>query len=222
MNHATEHLEAAPASPPAAPAQTGDTGAAGATGSQGGALTQEQLVAITLARRQGRKVSRAATVATISGWTLAFFSFISVLMGLFSLVSLLLGVGLGIVAYFELKGAKGLRQLDDAAPRRLGINQIALGVMIAVYCCWGIWMAVLGPGPYDSYYASGGDTAEMIQSIDRLNRAMTTAFYTLLICVCVIAQGCTSWYYFTRRRHMIAYLTKTPAWVIEALRVAAH
>jgi hypothetical protein len=186
MTHATEQAAATPACPPASPthpAAPGENAAAGATGGQGGALTHEQLAAITLARRQGRKISRAATVATISGWTLAFFAFISVLMGLFSLV---------------------------------------LGVMILFYCSWGIWQAVFGPGPYDSYYAEGGDTAEMIQSIDQLNRAMISAFYTVLICVSVIAQGFTSLYYFSRRRHMIAYLTKTPAWVIEALRVAAH
>lgn len=185
------------------------------------ALTNEQLVAITQARRQGRKISRAATVAAVSGWTLAVFAFLTLLFGLFSLTSLLLGVGLGIVAYIELRGSRELRRFDETAPRRLGFNQIALGAMIVVYCAWGIWLAVAGPGPYDSYLAQGGDTADMIAPIDSLNRSITSAFYTLLICVSVVAQGCTSLYYFTRRRHIVAYVSKTPAWVIEALRVAA-
>jgi hypothetical protein len=146
---------------------------------------------------------------------------LTLLFGLFSLTSLLLGVGLGIVAYIELRGSRELRRFDETAPRRLGFNQIALGAMIVVYCAWGIWLAVAGPGPYDSYLAQGGDTADMIAPIDRLNRSITAAFYTLLICVSVVAQGCTSLYYFTRRRHIVAYVSKTPAWVIEALRVAA-
>ena len=225
MSHATEQVDAAPACPPASPTHPAGptpTAAAGATDRAGGALTREQLAAFTQARRRGRKISRAATVAAVSGWTLAVFAFITLLGGLFSLASLLLGIGLGIVAYFELRGSKGLRGLDDTAPRRLGFNQIALGAMIVVYCGWSIWLAVAGPGPYDSYLAQGGDTAEMIEPIAQLHRAMTSAFYTLLIGVSVVAQGCTSLYYFTRRRHMIAYLRETPAWVVEALRVVAH
>jgi hypothetical protein len=225
MTRATEQIDTAPARPPVPatrPVGPAQCAAAGATDGTPVALTHEQLVAITQARRQGRKISRAATIAAVSGWTLAIFAFLTLLGGLFSLTSLLLGVGLGIVAYIELHGSKALRRFDETAPRRLGFNQIALGAMIVVYCGWGIWLAVAGPGPYDSYLAQGGDTADMIAPIDRLNRSITSAFYTLLICVSVIAQGCASLYYFTRRRHMIAYLSKTPAWVIEALRVAAH
>jgi hypothetical protein len=196
--------------------------ATGATEGATGALTREQLAAFTQARVRGRKISRAATVAAVSGWTLAFFAFITLIGGLFSFTSLLLGVGLGIVAYLELRGSKGLRRFDETAPLRLGFNQIALGAMIVVYCGWGIWLAVAGPGPYDSYLAQGGDTAEMIEPTAQLHTAMTSAFYALLICVSVVAQGCAALYHFTRRRHMIAYLRETPAWVVEALRAVAH
>ena len=55
-----------------------------------------------------------------------------------------------------------------------------------------------------------------------MNRAILSAFYAMLLCISVIAQGCTAWYYFTRRRHLTAYLKNTPDWVIEMLRVAAH
>jgi hypothetical protein len=238
MSHATEGVDTAPVGGPlstaarggpaypcaaaSSPAGSRESAAAGVTDGAGGALTREQVEAITQARRQGRKISRAATVAAFSGWTLAFFAFVTLLSGLFSLASLLLGVGLGVVAYIELRGSRGLRRLDETAPRQLGFNQIALGAMVAVYCGWGMWKAVAGPGPYDSYIAAGGDTAEMIEPIDRLHRSIMSAFYALLICVSVVAQGCASLYYFTRRRLLLAYLSKTPAWVIEALRVVAH
>jgi hypothetical protein len=126
------------------------------------------------------------------------------------------------VAYIELRGSRELRRFDETAPRRLGFNQIALGVMIVVYCGWSIWQAVTGPGPYDSYLAQGGDTAEMIEPIAQLHTAMTSAFYALLLCVSVVAQGCAALYHFTRRRHLIAYLRETPAWVVEAMRAVAH
>jgi hypothetical protein len=225
MSHATEQVDAAPAPPPASPTHpAGPTpiAATGATGGATGALTREQLAAFTQARVRGRKISRAATVAAVSGWTLAFFAFISLIGGVFSLTSLLLGVGLGIMAHLELRGSKGLRRFDETAPRRLAFNQIAIGAMIVVYCGWSIWEAVAGPGPYDSYLAQGGDTAEMIEPIAQLHTAMTSAFYALLICVSVVAQGCAALYHFTRRRHLIAFLRETPAWVVDALRAVAH
>ena len=207
-----------PATTTAAPAQSADTTA---TDQAAGGCTPAQLEAISHARRQGRKITRAAGVAAFSGWTMAFFAFITLLTGLFSIVSLLLGVGLAVVAYFELRGSRRLRGLDDAAPFQLGFNQLGLGVLVILYCSWGIWHAVAGPSPYESYLAAGGDTAELVKPIDQMNRAILSAFYAMLLCISVIAQGCTAWYYFTRRRHMTAYLKNTPDWVIEMLRVAA-
>jgi len=192
-----------------------------ATDQAPGAFTPAQLEAISHARRQGRRITRAAGIAAVSGWTMAFFAFITILTGLFSIVSLLLGVGLAVVAYFELRGSKGLRGFDVRAPFQLGFNQIALGVLVILYCSWGIWHALTGPSPYDSYLAGGGETAKLVESIDQMNRAFTSAFYAVLIGVSVIAQGCTALYYFTRRRHIIAYLRKTPEWAVEMLRTVA-
>jgi hypothetical protein len=186
------------------------------------ALSTEQLAAMAAARHRGRKISRAAGVAAFSGWTMAVFSFFSLLGGLFSLDSLALGIGLGIVAYVELKGSKRLRALDEAAPVHLVYNQLALAALIALYCGWGMYQAIFGPSPYDSYLAAGGDTAEMMRGIADLHRAVTSAFYGFLLCVSVVAQGGTAFYYFTRKRHLAAYLRETPEWVLDALRVAVH
>ncbi len=192
-----------------------------ATDQAPGAFTPAQLEAISHARRQGRKITRAAGIAAVSGWTMAFFAFVTILTGLFSIVSLLLGAGLAVVAYVELRGSRGLRGFDDTAPFKLGLNQIALGVLVTLYCSWGIWHALTGPSPYDSHLTAGGETARLVESIDQMNRAFTSVFYAILIGVSVIAQGCTALYYFTRRRHIIAYLEKTPEWVIEILRTVA-
>ena len=81
-------VTAAPA-PPATPAPSGG-------------LTAEQMQTIQLARTNGRKVTRAARVATFSGWTMATFAAITLLSGLFSLPALLLGIGMAIVAKIEL------------------------------------------------------------------------------------------------------------------------
>ena len=187
----------------------------------GGAISAGQLQLIANARRQARKISRAAAVAAFSGWAMVFFATTSIISGLFSLPALALGLGLSVVAVVELKGSKRLRAFDLAAPRRLALNQIGLAVIVSLYAAWGIAQALLGPGPYDEHIAAGGKLAETLAPIDRLTRFVSVAFYAVLIVGSVIAQGCTAVYYFTRRRHVLAYLRTTPGWLVETLRAAA-
>ena len=182
-----------------------------------GAISPGQLQAITIARHQGRKISRAAMVASISGWTMAVFGAISLLGGLFSVPSFLLGVGLCVVAFVELRGAARLRALDLAAPRALALNQLGLLVVVIVYATWGMVTAMFGPGPYDEQLAAGGSIARSLAPIDTMTRVITVAFYAAVIGGSVVAQGCAAAYYFSRRRHMTAYLERTPKWVVETL-----
>jgi hypothetical protein len=186
-----------------------------------GAISPEQLQAITIARHQGRKISRAVLVAAISGWTMAFFGAISILFGLFSMPSFLLGLGLGVVAYIELRGARGLRALDLAAPRTLALNQIGLIVVVSAYAAWGLVTALVGPGPYDEQIAAGGPIADSLAPIDNMRRMISVAVYAAVIGGSVIAQGCAAAYYFSRRRHMVDYLKSTPKWVVQTLRATA-
>ena len=187
----------------------------------GGAISAGQLRLIADARRQARKIRRAAVVAAFSGWSMAFFAATSIISGLFSLPALALGVGLSIVAVIELKGSKRLRAFDLAAPRRLALNQVGLAVLVTLYAAWGIAQALIGPGPYDEHIAAGGKLAETLAPIDQLTRFVSVGFYAVLIVGSVIAQGCTAVYYVTRRRHVLAYLRNTPEWLVETLRAAA-
>jgi hypothetical protein len=185
------------------------------------AVSPEQLRALAWARQRSRRISRAALVAAISGWTLAVFAFLTLLGGLFSLPSLLLGLGLTVVAFREIKGSKDLRSMDPAAPGRLGVNQLVLAAMILAYAAWGMVQALTAASPYESYLQAGGPVAESLAPIDRLHRMATFAFYAVVITVSVVAQGSLAAYYFTRRRHVLAFLRETPAWIVDMLRVAA-
>ncbi len=210
---------------PAAPDRPGPAGAApaeaGIPSPAGLALTPEQLEAIGLARHQGRKISRAASVATLSGWSMACFAGLTLLSGLFSLPAFLLGIGLSAIAYIELRGAKRLRRFDLGAPRQLGLNQIVLGVLLFAYGAWGLLHALFGPSPYEQYLAGGGQMAEAIAPIDRLSRAIGVLVYALVILCGLFAPAGAAVYYFSRRRHLVAYLKDTPQWVIDTLRLAA-
>ena len=152
---------------------------------------------------------------------MAFFGAISLLAGLFSLPSFLLGLGLGVVAYVELRGARALRAVDLNAPRSLALNQLGVLVLVTAYAGWGMVTALVGPGPYDEQIAAGGAIADSLAPIDQLTRIVTVAIYAAVIAGSVLAQGCAAAYYFTRRRHMTAYLRSTPKWVIETLRATS-
>ena len=128
---------------------------------------------------------------------------------------------LGVIAYVELRGSRGLRRFDLEAPRRLGYNQIALGVLLVAYGAWGLVGALVAASPYESYLAAGGQVAEMLEPIDRLNRTITAIVYLAVILAGMAAPAFGSVYYFTRRRHIVAYLEQTPDWIVETLRIAA-
>ena len=152
---------------------------------------------------------------------MAFFAAITFLSGLFSWPALLIGAALGVIAYVELRGSKGLRRFDLEAPRWLGYNQMALGVLLVAYGAWGLVHALVAASPYESYLAAGGPVAEMLEPIDRLNRTITAIVYLAVILGGIAAPAFGSVYYFTRRRHIVAYLEQTPDWIVETLRIAA-
>lgn len=184
-------------------------------------ILPEQITAIAAARQRARRISRAASVAALSGWTLAVFAAVSVVFGIFDLSSLVLGIGLAITAYVELRGSKALRRFDRNAPKWLAINQLALGLMLVSYGTWGIYSAIYAPSPYDSYIAQGGQVGDMLKGIAHTTMTITIITYSVVICVSAIAQSCMSWYYLSRHRHMRAYLASTEPWIIDTLRAAA-
>jgi hypothetical protein len=220
----SQPTELEPATASHAPGSPADRdAAAGSTPGPDGpaSFSPEQLQALAVARQRAGRISRAALVSALSGWTMAFFAAITFLSGLFSWPALLIGAALGVIAYAELRGSRGLRRFDLEAPRRLGYNQIALGVLLVAYGTWGLVHALVATSPYESYLAAGGQVAEMLEPIDRLNRAITVIVYLAVILVGMAAPAFGSVYYFTRRRHIVAYLDQTPDWIVETLRIAA-
>lgn len=181
------------------------------------AIAVEQLRAVAEARRRLRPVSRAAVVSTISGWTLAVFAAIALISGLFDLPSLLLGLGMSVSAWVELRGSRGLRTFDLAAPRRLAWNQVAVAAIVIAYAAWGIGIALFGPGPYDDQMRGGGAVAEAFEPFDRMTRSLTAAFYGLVIVLTLGVQAGSTLYHFTRRGHLAAFLRDTDPSIVEML-----
>jgi len=185
-----------------------------------GAITPEQLSALAAARERARRIRRAALVAAISGWMLAVFAGLTLLSALFSPSAAVVGLALGGVAVIELRGAARLRRFDLRAPLHLTFNQIGLGVLVLLYCGWGIYRGITAPSMYEAHMGMTG-MSETLGSIDRLHRVVTVGVYVCVGMIGCLSCGLTSVYYFTRRPHIAKYLRDTPAWLIETLRTAA-
>jgi hypothetical protein len=170
---------------------------------------------ITEARQRGKPILRAMTIASISGWSLAIFSSFTLLSGLFDRSALLLGAGLALAAFFELRGARELRRLNPRAPARLAKNQLFLAAIIVSYAGYQPLTAFWGRGPLAS---DDPQVSQMLGSFDGLARALSASFYGVVALVGLIGCGFTASYYASRRKHLEQFIKGTPAWIIDLRR----
>jgi hypothetical protein len=183
-------------------------------------LTPEHLRAIELARVRSRKVRRASVVARVSGWTLAFFAFVTLLGALFGdLASLIMGLALAALAFNELRGGKMIARFDPRGARTLGMNQLVLGAVIVSYAAWSFYVAMKNPALAQLGGTTGDpDIDATVQSISDL---ATYGLYGTLAVVGFIGCGLTALYYFTRAGVVRSVVAETPVWVLDTMRAAA-
>jgi hypothetical protein len=176
-------------------------------------LTPEQQLELHHAKERAGSFLGAAKVAAFNGWSLGFFAVVSILFGLFSLTSFLMGVGLAVVARNELVGRTRLRSLDPAGLELLWRNQIGFMGLIMVYCVWSIYGIVAFPN------AQMEEFTELL-GIDDLVQSVTLAFYAMVIVATGIFQGLNARYYFVRAARIRDYVRDTPQWVLDLQRSA--
>ena len=188
----------------------------------GSPLSPADLLTYEESKIRLKKIIRAAGVARFNGWTTGIFAAFSLLGGLFSLTSFLLGVALAIVSYNEFKGGKRLLQLDRHATLGLGRNQLGFCATLVIYSVWCIYDSFNGPNPcQDALAASGGQAVPLLGSIGELYNTITIATYGAMIILSIIFQGGTAWYYYSRQKYILAYLNDTPEWVVNLQRATA-
>jgi hypothetical protein len=175
-------------------------------------LGPDQLRELAEAREAGKYLRRAIAFANLDGWTLVAASALSFVCGLASISSMIVAIALGAIATVELRGANQLRRLDESAARKLAFNQIALGTLIALYAIWRIYDGLHGPSPYAEVTRAD---PRMGHRIEDMARSLTVAIYGCLILFAIFAQGGAALFYFTREKHIRAYRSRTPGWILQ-------
>ena len=200
----------------------GDTStAAPAITPPGPALTAEARQAIQAANRRAGKVMRAAKIAAFNGWTIGLFAALCVPFAPFSLTALIMAVGLGLVSVNEFRGRRLIRQFDQRGPLLLGWNQVGFIVLLVGYCLWQIYATLSETSRYAAYLEQYPELTTTLGPIEDLIKYVTLAVYGAVLAFAVIVQGINALYYFTRRKHMKAYLDQTEGWIIELQRFSS-
>jgi len=180
-------------------------------------LSAEHLAELAAAQKRQRKVLRAISVATVDLWLTAIFAAITVAGGLFDMSALLLGLAMCGVAFNSYRGMRMLKRLDLRGPALLGFNQLLLATAISAYAGWAIYCCL--KSPQDQLPGlDAADAAEVAKMFGPLLRDLPIIIYGAVIAATWIAQGLTAIYYFSRRRHLDAYLASTPQWIHDLQR----
>ncbi len=185
-----------------------------------GPLSAADVSALVAARRGAKKLRRAATVAALSGWSMACFAGLTLLGLLFGDVSVIApAVVLSLLAYNELRGASMLRRFDARGPGVLGRNQLTLALVIIGYAAWSLATAQ----PSSALASVGGSTGDagLDASIKGIETMVFWALNLGVAALGAIVPPLTAWYYYSRARLIREFLDETPSWITDTLAVAA-
>ncbi len=187
-------------------------------------LTERDFLLIRQAAALRQVIIRAARTARTSAIVTLTFGVCALPFVLFSFswATALVAVGLCVIGSVEYAGQKRLRRADASAARVLAFNQLALLGLICVYCAMQAFgfsseqiksMAV-SPEFREQLKGLPQHTLQPIDAlIDRWAPLVTYGFYGLVALLSAGCQGGLAAYYFSRRRAIVAFNERTPAWV---------
>ncbi len=178
----------------------------------------EQMQALNLARKQGKKLRRAQSVASFNIWSCAICAAISGLIAVFSFSAAIGAIALGALAYNESRGRAALQRLELSAPRQLAINQMIFASLLILYAGWGIISTLQAAPVSDQYAQYSAEVQELMQPFDSVYLTASIAMYVGVGLFSLVFQGGTALYYITRRSHLERYLQETPEWILNLQR----
>jgi hypothetical protein len=178
------------------------------------AFTSDHLVAIAEAKKRFAPIRREIGVATFDAWSVAVFAGLTVLFSLTSPPALLVGLGMGVVAFIEFRAIKRLNALDPTAPRTLGLNQVGFATVLILYAAY----KLLTPGDQmisaDAMEVAAADP-QLAASLKSLSATVNLVLYCGVIAFAVIFQGGCALYHFTRTPILKRYVGSTAPWLLQ-------
>ena len=175
-------------------------------------FSPQQMQEMAAARDAMKGIHRAVWMGQMDGWSLAIFGGLTLICGLTSPTAILVGLGLGTVAFVELRTLPKLKQLDPKAPNVLAYNQLALAGILIVYAVWNLaFPAALS----DEITKAAPELKQMLGDVQGLSDLINRLVYYALIMVAVGAQGSMALFYFRRTKMVRDILTNTPPWIIQ-------
>lgn len=177
-------------------------------------LTPEQLELVAQATMRSKKLRRAQIVATLDTGFTACCALTTLLCGIFSLTALLLGLALSLTALNGYRGLRLLKRWDLRAPRILALNQLLLAGLVTLYALFCIYDASIHP-PFTATTNTDPELNSLLQPYEHLTTKLVQGFYLAVIVGTLLTQGFTAVYYWSRQKHLRAYLTETPDWILQ-------
>ena len=178
-------------------------------------LDAEQRAALAEAQERVKGFLGAARIAAMNGWSIGLFAAVSLLFGIFSLTSLVVGVGLAVVARNEFVGRSRIRAFDPSGLELLWKNQVGFLGLIVGYCLWSMYRVSVQPDPQLAEL-----TTLLGPGTDDLVRDLSMLLYGSVILASAIVQGLNARYYRVRAARAREYLRDTPAWIVDLQRAA--
>ncbi|MBN2447971.1 MAG: hypothetical protein JXO22_14665 [Phycisphaerae bacterium] len=190
-------------------------------------LSEEHYHQLRLAAIGRQPVLKAARAARASAITILVIGLSGLPVALLfpGWLSFLTTVGITVIGTVEWVGARRLREADPGAATFLGRNQMAFLALIIAYCLYQMLAfspeqaqtAALAPQLKSQLAQVPSITGDIDKQLAAWAPFVTYSFYTLVIVISIAAQGGLAWYYFTRRRCLLAWQEDTPAWVRRVL-----
>lgn len=188
-------------------------------------LDEAQLSMVAQTRAIRRKLRFANFIAATNVIGLGVCAVFSLAFGLVDLSLSPIGLALGGLAWNEERGRRQLHAADRRAPRRLALNQMALFIVVLVYCGYGAYVAWTGPSVVDALLVNHPELPDVLgeaasgsgTSVDELSRwgRMAALFaYGAIAAGSLIVQGLTAWYY-SSLLPTVEALAAAPPWARE-------